>query len=125
MITTNLEHYGIYELKMLSELITAMIDQGLPSDFYDDGVIPMFNTRSGAVFLTNSDNDVAMLDRNGDLKSWYFLYEYGNEGFIEDLIEQYYKGDIHSEDYEQLAEICIKNGYNDVATEIQENIKGK
>ena len=36
MTTTNLSDFGYRELAMLEELLKAMREQGLPSDFYDE-----------------------------------------------------------------------------------------
>jgi hypothetical protein len=70
----------------LRDLINAMMDHGLPDDFNNDEVHPMFNRNSGNVFLTNSDYQVAMM--NGDkLESFYSCPECGEEGFVEDLRE--------------------------------------
>ena len=91
--TTDLSDCGYRELAMLEELLKAMREQGLPDDFYDDEVVPMFNRNSGNVFITNSDYQVAML--NGDsLESWYFLSYHGNEGFLDELLDKYENGDI-------------------------------
>ena len=85
--TTDLSDFGYRELAMLEELLKAMREQGLPDDFYDDEVVPMFNRNSGNVFLTNSDYQVAML--NGDnLESWYFLSYHGNEEKANEIRER-------------------------------------
>ena len=116
--TTDLSDFGYRELAMLEELLKAMREQGLPDDFYDDEVVPMFNRNSGNVFLTNSDYQVAML--NGDnLESWYFLSYYGNEGFLDELLDEYNNGNIKEEDFEQLADILEQNGSNEKAEEIR------
>jgi hypothetical protein len=81
--TTNLAEFGYRELKLLELLLTAMREQGLPNDFYNDEVHPMMNKNSGNVFLTNSDYQCAMM--NGDkLETWYNCYNCGHEGFAED-----------------------------------------
>ena len=122
MITTNLENFGYRELIMLEELLKAMREQGLPKDFYDDEVHPMMNQSSGNVFLTNSDYQVAML--NGDnLESFYFLSYHGNEGFLDELIEEYDNGGIKAEDFEQLADICEENGETEKAEEIRKALE--
>jgi hypothetical protein len=119
--TTDLSDFGYRELAMLEELLKAMREQGLPDDFYDDEVVPMFNRNSGNVFLTNSDYQVAML--NGDsLESWYFLSYHGNEGFLDELLDEYENGDIQEEDFEQLADICEQNGNEEKANEIRERL---
>ena len=118
MTTTNLSDFSYRELTILEELLKAMREQGLPKDFYNDEVCPMMNQLSGNVFLTNSDFQVAML--NGDkLESFYFLSYHGNEGFLEELIEEYDNGNIKAEDFEQLADICEANGETKKAEEIR------
>ena len=122
MTTTNLSDFGYRELDMLCELLEAMKEQGLPRDFYDEEVHPVMNQYSGNVFLTNSEYQVAML--NGDkLESWYFLSYHGNEGFLDELIIDYDNGNIMSEDFEQLADICEENGEIEKAKEIRNRIK--
>lgn len=104
MTTTNLSDFGYRELAMLEEILKAMREQGLPDNFSDDEVVPMMNQNSGNVFLTNSDYEVAMM--NGDtLEMFYTLPYNGNEGFVEDLIQQYKNDDIDREDFEYLADI--------------------
>ena len=116
--TTDLSDFGYRELAMLEELLKAMREQGLPDDFYDDEVVPMFNRNSGNVFLTNSDYQVAML--NGDnLESWYFLSYHGNEGFLDELLDEYNNGSVKEEDFEQFADILEQNGNNEKAEEIR------
>ena len=122
MTTTNLSDFGYRELIMLEELLKAMREQGLPNDFYDEGVHAMMNQSSGNVFLTNSDYQVAML--NGDnLESFYFLSYYGDEGFLDELIEEYDNGNIKPEDFEQLADICEANGETEKAEEIRKALE--
>lgn len=81
--TTNLADFAQRERDILIDLLQAWRDQGLPDDFYDEEVVPMLNTESRHVFLTNEDYQVAML--NGDkLESWYSCANCGHEGFLED-----------------------------------------
>lgn len=81
--TTDLADFGYSERAELIRLISAWHDQGLPEDFYDDEVTPMFNKHSGNVFLTNSEYQVAMLN-DDKLESWYYCGNCGHEGFAED-----------------------------------------
>lgn len=82
--TSDLSAFGNRERHMLSELLTAWEEQGLPGDFECYDVIPMMNTNSGNVFLTNSDLQVAMM--NGDsLESFYTCPYCGHEGFKEEM----------------------------------------
>lgn len=82
--TTDLAEFGYREKKLAAELLAAMVEQGLPDDFYDSEVTVMMNKNSGCVFLTNSEFDTAMM--NGDrLETWYSCPECGHEGFKEDM----------------------------------------
>lgn len=118
MTTTNLSDFGYRELRMLKDLLDAMIEQGLPTDFLDDEVHPMMNQYSGNVFLTNSEYQVAMM--NGDsLESFYFLSYHGNEGFADELWIEYQNGNIMEEDWKELVEILDYNGMMDEAEEIR------
>ena len=97
MTTTNLAQFGTRELEEVRDLLDAMLTHGLPSDFSDDGVHPMFDMNSGFVFLTNSDYQVCMINDN-KLESFYTSPYEGLEGFYDDLKEQY--EDMHEEDKE-------------------------
>lgn len=81
--TTNLADFRFRERVELVRLLEAWNIQGLPDDFYENEVIPMFNRNSGNVFLTNSEYQVAMM--NGDkLEMWHTCPNCGYEGFSED-----------------------------------------
>ena len=81
--TTNLADFGSRERKHLIDLLTAWRGQGLPYDFNNEEVVPMFNRDSGFVFLTNADYQVCMM--NGDnLETWRNCFNCNNEGFKED-----------------------------------------
>ena len=82
--TTDLSCFGWREKKMATELLDAMIEQGLPNEFWDEEVTVMFNTHSGYVFITNSEFQVAMLNGN-TLEMWHACPECGYEGFLEDM----------------------------------------
>ncbi len=81
--TTNLAEFGYEERRELIELLQAWNKQGLPEDFYDNEVVPMFNKKSGCVFLTNSDYQAAMMNGN-KLEIWHNCPNCGHEGFAED-----------------------------------------
>lgn len=122
IVTTDLSNFGYKELEELENLLVAMREQGLPSDFYNNEVVPTLNLYSGYVFLTNSEHQVAMLDDNGDLKSFYYLSYYGYEGFLDDLVKMYDDKEIVEEDFEELADICENNGLIEKAKEIRNKI---
>src|SRR5690554_1062818 len=90
---------------MAAELLTAICEQGLPEDFIDNEVTIMFNMYSGHVFLTNSEFQVAMMNK-GKLESWYTLPYSGEEGFKEDF-EGRSKNEFHPEDIEFLTQIGV------------------
>ena len=121
--TTNLADFGYRELDMAADILRAWADGNLPDDFYDDGVQLMMNTDSGSVFLTNSDYQVAMLNGDGELESWYYLSYAGNEGFASDLYEQFKDGYIDEEDYEELYNILDTNGLDDEAEDVMAAMK--
>ena len=90
MTTTDLSKFGNRELEMLRDILDSMIKDGLPEDFNNDEVQPIFNQNSGYVFLTNSDNQVSMINSDtGKLESWYSSPYEGKEGFFNELLEQY------------------------------------
>ena len=94
------------ERALTIELLQAWGEQGLPSDFYEEGVKLAFNRNSGYVFLVNEDYQCAMM--NGDKLETYYNSPYeGHEGFIEELIAYYEenKDAWHEDDIEWLNDI--------------------
>jgi hypothetical protein len=101
--TENLADFGSRERHLLQELLSAWNAQGLPDDFSDDRVRPAMNMNSGFVFLVNDDFQVAMM--NGDkLESFYTTPYNGNEGFFDELIEEF--ADMHREDQDYMRQIA-------------------
>ena len=84
MTTTDFADFGYRERKMAMELMAAMHSQGLPDDFWDEGVGIMMNTHSGNVFLTNNEYQAAMMNGNS-LETFYSCPICGHEGFKEDM----------------------------------------
>ena len=84
MTTTDLAKFGSRERKMAEELLRAWRKQGLPEDFYEEGVTITMNQNSGNIFLTNADYDVAMMN-DDNLESFYNCPYCGHEGFLEDM----------------------------------------
>lgn len=122
MVTTNLEDFGYAQLEELKDLITAMIRDGLPEDFDNDGVHAAFDTSFAYVFLTNADGEIAMLNSEGKLAHYYILRYENNEGFLEDLIADYEEGEIDERNYDELAYILEQNGKYEIAEEITEKV---
>ena len=105
------------ERHMLIDIMRAWGDHGLPDDFADDGIRPAFNRRSDHVFLVNTEQQVAML-RDGRLESWYFCPYRGEEGFFDDLAEQY--GDMHPDDQEYMRQLADSLGKTIPGLEVAE-----
>ena len=82
-VTSDLSKFGMKELAELRDLLNAWLEHGLPNDFEDDGVFPMFNPNSGCVFLTNAEYQSAMLN-DDKLESWYNC-PCGHEAFFENI----------------------------------------
>ena len=102
--TTDLEDFGKRERWLLVELLTAWDKYGLPSDFEECEVVPMMNSNSGFVFLTNSDSQVAMM--NGDRLESFYTSPYSDvEGFYDELKER--EGDFSEDDAEWFNDIKI------------------
>lgn len=97
--TTDLSKFRRDELRELEFILRAWREHGLPSDFNNDEVVPMFNQSSGWVFLTNSDYQCAILDE-GKLVSHYSCPECGHEGVKTEM----YDGDSCCIDY--MDEVC-------------------
>lgn len=100
-VTSDIAKFGARERAILVELLKAWSRDGLPSDFYDEDVVPMFNLNSGYVFLTNADYQVAIME-DGKLVSHYSLPYGGLEGTLSELREEFARdGDSwHDDDIE-------------------------
>ena len=75
------------ERALTIELLQAWGEQGLPNDFYEEGVKLAFNRNSGYVFLVNDEYQCAMMN-GGKLEIYYTSPYDGRDGFIEDLLEE-------------------------------------
>lgn len=94
------------ERAMVLEIMQVWDKDGLPDNFYDDGVKFAFNRNSGYVFLVNDEYQCLML--NGDELELYYSSPYeGHEGFINDLFDEYMedKDAWHEDDIEWLKDI--------------------
>ena len=84
IVTSDLSHFGMRELKMAAKLLVAYC--AAPPDFLGNGLCVMMNMHSGYVFLTDEEFTVAMM--NGDkLEQFHSCSECGAEGFAEELQE--------------------------------------
>ena len=100
--TEDLADFGYREQRAAQDLFEAWKLNGLPVDFWNNGVKIGFNMNSGYVFLTNSDYQVAMCTTNEqdqlELYSFYTSPYEGKEGSFDELLEEY--EDMHPEDQE-------------------------
>lgn len=117
----DLSRFGYREISLAIDLLKAYMN-GVPDDFDDDEVQIAFNPYSGYVFLTNCNYD-SCVEREGKLEQLYFLGYHGYEGFLDELIEQYDDGNIESEDWEGLADICERNSMDEKAEEIRKRLE--
>lgn len=76
------------DLESSCKLINAMINQGLPKGFVDDEVSIRKSDASGCFFLTNSENQVAMM-REGKIEEYYRSPYECIEGFYDEIQPQY------------------------------------
>ena len=102
IVTKDLSEFGYREQELAQDIFIAWRNNGLPQDFYNDGVELWFNKNSGYVFLSNSDYQVA-IEEEGKLVSFYTTPYEGREGTLEELLEEY--EDMHPEDKEFIDEL--------------------
>ena len=102
--TEDLSEFGYIEKEEARDLINALNDKKTPKDFDLCGVKVAFNKMSGYVFLTNDEYQVAMIDDEGELYSFYSSPYEGREGSFEDLLSEY--KDMHVEDKEWFKDIA-------------------
>lgn len=120
IIAMNLEDFGYRELDMAADLLKAYANSTVPGNFYESGVQIAVDNSSGDVFLTNDDGDLLVDDGDGNLVNYYVLSYSGDEGFAEDLYDNFKRGYIDEEDYEELASILEYEGLDDEAEEVRE-----
>jgi len=102
--TNDLSKFGLKELSEAGKLLSAYSDgnqtQRVTDFFGYSGVKVEFNPDSGNVFLVDDDYNVAMMDSEGVLDLWLFTPYNGQEGFFDDLKDEY--DTMHKEDKEYL-----------------------
>lgn len=78
-ITQDLEKFGNIELKIASELLSALAEINTKSNFFGEGLTLNFNTGSGYVFLSDEDFNVGVMEE-GKLVQFFTCSECGWEG---------------------------------------------
>jgi len=87
--TSDLEDFGSRERNILIELLTAWSNQGLPPEFAEKNIKPVFNQKTGGVFLANyvvnlgwNTETIQLIAMNGKwLEIWNHCSSCGHEGF--------------------------------------------
>ena len=120
--TEDLADFGYREQRAAQDLFEAWKLNGLPVDFWNNGVKIGFNMNSGYVFLTNSDYQVAMCTTNEqdqlELYSFYTSPYEGKEGSFDELLEEY--KEMHPEDQEWFQEIADNINRSDELPDLEE-----
>ena len=120
--TEDLADFGYREQREAQNLFEAWKSNGLPVDFWNNGVKIGFNMNSGYVFLTNSDYQVAMCETNEHdqlvLYSFYSSPYEGKEGSFDDLLEEY--KEMHLEDQEWFQQIADNTNRSDELPDLDE-----
>jgi len=89
-VTYDLAEFGYRELSLASDLLKAYSEGRFKKeDFFSDGVRVAFNQMSGAVFLTDDDLNVGVLNEDGEIEQFFICGECGNEGTIEEFKENW------------------------------------
>lgn len=105
IVTKDLAEILPRHLNEVCDIFNAWRDNGLPSDFDDNGVELCLNKNSGFIFLSNENCDTAMFnEESGELESWYYTPYEGHEGFFDDLLELY--SSMNREDREYMHSIA-------------------
>ena len=113
--TTNLAEFGMREIRMARDLFDAWLRNGLPGDFEFDGVTVMLNPRSGMVFLTNAEYQVAVIGDTlpEELVSFYTSPYEGHEGTLDELTEMFDAETWNSEDIEWYEVLVLNSEYRE------------
>ena len=82
--TQDLSQYGYRELDMAADLLKAYCRTS--PDFLNGGISIEFNMNSGYVFLVDEDYTVGMMNGD-DIEQWFNCPICGNEGFLQEMID--------------------------------------
>ena len=119
----NIPDWGYRELEEAAKILNKYVNGPDIPDFWDDCPKSIgFNPYSGNMFLTNENGDVAILDGEDNLVSFYFTPYNGIEGTLDDLLEDYLNDDSDwvEEDIDFLISILRNNDKDDIAERIKE-----
>ena len=92
-IQNTLENFGIREIDLAIKLL-EQYKKEIPDEWVNKGVYIDLNLNSGEVFLTNSDYQTMLLNDDGKLGLWLTTPYDGKEGFIDDLVYEFFQDEI-------------------------------
>jgi len=90
-----LENFGKREIDLAIKLL-EQYKKEIPDDWNDKDVYLDLNLNSGEVFLTNSDCQTMLLRDDDKLELWLTTPYDGKEGFIDDLVYEFFQDEIEN-----------------------------
>jgi hypothetical protein len=84
IVTSDLSEFGYRELKIAGQLLSTLKTDKDKTRFIDEGLTVFFNKKSGYVFLSDENFNVAMM--NGDiLEDFINCPDCGNEALVSEF----------------------------------------
>lgn len=90
-----LENFGKREIDLAIKLL-EQYKKEIPDDWNDKDVYLDLNLNSGKVFLANSDCQTMLLRDDDKLELWLTTPYDGKEGFIDDLVYEFFQDEIEN-----------------------------
>lgn len=90
-----LENFGKREIDLAIKLL-EQYKKEIPDEWVNKGVYIDLNLNSGEVFLANSDCQTMLLKDDGKLGLWLTTPYDGKEGFIDDLVYEFFQDEIEN-----------------------------
>jgi len=90
-----LENFGKREIDLAIKLL-EQYKKEIPDNWNDKDVYLDLNLNSGKVFLANSDCQTMLLRDDGKLGLWLTTPYDGKEGFIDDLVYEFFQDEIEN-----------------------------
>lgn len=90
-----LENFGKREIDLAIKLL-EQYKKEIPDDWNDKDVYLDLNLNSGKVFLANSDCQTMLLRDDDKLELWLTTPNDGKEGFIDDLVYEFFQDEIEN-----------------------------
>jgi hypothetical protein len=88
MVTKDLYNFGSSNIAEASKLLTQIAENGYLEHFCNiTGIELHYNTHSDKVFISNSKYEVAMLNSDGKLETFFACPTCGFEGFVQNILD--------------------------------------